>query len=105
MLSPLSPLLAQRGMEEVLTVLAFFGPFWLTIISLVSLGMILHYRRKARERELGAEMIRDMLARKMSVEEVERVLVAWAGRRSHLKKLVQAQMREPAAWGKPARAI
>ena len=45
-------------------------------------------------------MIRDMLGRKMTADEIERVLHAWTGRRAQLRKYVQEQERT-AAPGKP----
>ena len=98
------PLLAMHG-EEVFAILAFFGPFWLAVISISLVVTGLRHRRKSRETELGAEMIRDMLARKMTADEIERVLCAWGGRRAQLKKLVKAREQAYAPSGKPVSAL
>jgi hypothetical protein len=72
----LSPLLAEFKDYDTLI-------FWIaigTICVVPSLGYYIHHWRKS---ELDAELKRDMIARGMSAEEIERVLAAGTGGKSN----------------------
>ena len=99
------PLLAMNDVAEVFTVLFSVVPFWLAVIVITLTVLHLKYRQKCREIELGAAMVHDMLGRKMTTDEIERVLSAWAGRKSHLKKLARAREQAYAPSGKPVSAL
>jgi hypothetical protein len=95
------PLLAMHDVAEIFTVLVSVVPFWVAVITITLTVVHLKHRQRCREIELGAAMVHDMLGRKMATDEIERVLCAWAGRKSHLKKLVRAREQAYAPSGKP----
>jgi hypothetical protein len=68
-------LLAElEGMQIVFTVLAFYGPFWLAVVAITALVVLTRYYRRSRDRELTAQLLHEMLAQKMPVEEMERIM-------------------------------
>jgi predicted signal transduction protein with EAL and GGDEF domain len=74
---------------EVLSILAFFGSFWLSVTVITVTAMVLWHWRKSRMIEHGREIALEMLQRKMSAEEIERVLVAWSGNPSLARKVLE----------------
>jgi hypothetical protein len=50
--------------------------FWLAVAAMVIVPSALHYMRLARRDEHEAQLKRDMIARGMSADEIERVLAA-----------------------------
>jgi hypothetical protein len=98
-------LLAAPDENIPLIILSFYGPFWLAVLGITAIVLTLRHGRKLRELELGSQMIHDMLGRKMTPEEIQRVLIAWSGRRKQLKELVRQLESDnsPAPFnGKPA---
>jgi uracil DNA glycosylase len=98
---------AAPPVSEFFAAVAIFGP-WLTVIIITVTCVVLSHVRRSRERELGAEMIRDMLGKKMTANEIEQVLIAWGGRSRQVKKLLQEQVRAAAVnppAGKPVHAM
>jgi predicted transcriptional regulator len=62
----------------VYTLLAVFVP-GCTIGTILGLaGIYFTHKKDIRSRELAADLITQMLNRKMSVEEIERLLLAWS---------------------------
>jgi hypothetical protein len=53
--------------------------FWLAIAAMCIVPSVLYYLRAAKRDEREAELKRDMIARGMSAEEIERVLRANSG--------------------------
>ena len=54
--------------------------FWLAVAAMVIVPSVLHYMRQAKRDEQESELKRDMIARGMSAEEIERVLAAKSSR-------------------------
>jgi hypothetical protein len=50
--------------------------FWMTIAAIVIVPLVLNYMRQNKQHERETELKRDMIARGMSAEEIERVLAA-----------------------------
>jgi len=73
---------------EVLGILAFFGSFWLSVTTITVTALTYRYWRRKRTLDHGSEIVRDMLQRKMTADEIERVLVAWSGDSALAKKLI-----------------
>ena len=64
--------------NPVYVLLATFIPLGTVGIVLGLAGIIAYTRQKIRGQKLAADLVTQMLNRKMSVEEIERVLVAWS---------------------------
>jgi hypothetical protein len=60
-----------------------------TILGLA--GIIAYTRQYMRSREIAADLILQMLNKKMSVEEIERVLLAWSQDPEFAKTMTKAQ--------------
>lgn len=55
--------------------------FWVAVTVMVVVPAVLHYMRQAKRDEQETSLKRDMIARGMSAEEIERVLAAKSGGR------------------------
>ncbi len=73
-------LFAAQGYAEVLSILAFFGSFWLAVTIIASAAILTSYWRKSRERELSAQLVQQMLQQKMTSEEILRILTQFHGK-------------------------
>ena len=58
-------------------VLAFYGPFWLFLSVVVGLAVTLRHRRLREMQGAATALVDAMLARNMSSDEIERILIAW----------------------------
>lgn len=64
--------------NPVFILLAIFCPFGVVVTILGALAILAYHRQAMRTRELATELVLQMLNRKQSVEEIERVLLAWS---------------------------
>ncbi len=71
--------------------LAVFIPLGIVGITLGLAGIIAHTRKTIRTRELAADLILQMLNKKMTVDEIERVLLAWSQDPSLAKSMSNAR--------------
>lgn len=85
--------------NPVFVLLAVFIPLGTIGIVLGLAGIIAYTRQAIRSRELAADLITQMLNKKMSVEEIERVLLAWSQDAEFAKRLAA---RKPSVEAKPS---
>ena len=71
--------------------LAILIPVGIAGIVLGLAGIIAYTRQMMRSREIAADLIVQMLNRKMSVEEIERVLLAWSQDPDLAKSMARAR--------------
>lgn len=64
--------------NPVFVLLAVFCPFGIVGTIIGTIALLTYHQRVMRSRELAAELVLQMLNRKQSVEEIERVLLAWS---------------------------
>ena len=76
--------------NPVFVLLAVFIPLGTIGIVLGLAGIIAYTRQRIRSQELAADLITQMLSRKMSVDEIERVLLAWSQDPTLAKSLSKA---------------
>lgn len=81
---------ADHNFQTAWGMLSILGPLCFTGIVLGLAGIIAYHRQVVRTRELSAELVQQMLQRKMSVEEIERVLRAWSPDSDTEKTLTRA---------------
>jgi len=86
--------------NPVFVLLATFVPLGIVGIVLGLAGIMAYTRQAVRSRELAADLILQMLGRKMSVEEIERVMLAWSQDPALAKSMSKA--RKQLAEAKPA---
>ena len=86
--------------NPVYVLLAVFIPLGIIGITLGLAGIAAYARQTIRTRELAADLILQMLNKKMSVEEIERVLLAWSQDPTLAKSMSKA--RKLLGEGKPA---
>lgn len=77
--------------NPVFVLLAVFIPLGTVGIILGLAGILAYTRQRLRTMELAAELVQQMLSRKMSVEEIERVLLAWSQDPNLAKTLTRAR--------------
>jgi hypothetical protein len=86
---------ADQHTDQVLTLLVTLGPLCLVGTILGSIAILTAHWRASRQLELGAELIQRMLDRKLTGNEIERIVIAWAGDKSQLDALLKAVARVP----------
>jgi hypothetical protein len=82
---------------EVLGILAFFGSFWLAVTIITVTALTYSYWRAVRTMDQGREIALEMLQRKMTAEEIERVLAMWSGNRRLAKRMLEQHAGKQAA--------
>jgi hypothetical protein len=78
-------------MDQALELFAVFVPLCITGIVLGLAGILSSARKEIRNRELSADLVTQMLNRKMSVDEIERVLLAWSQDPEFAKSMAKAK--------------
>ena len=64
--------------NPVFVLIAVFTPLSIVAITLGLAGIFAYTRQRIRGQELAADLVTQMLSRKMTVDEIERVLLAWS---------------------------
>ena len=82
---------------EVLGILAFFGSFWLAVTIITVTTLTYRYWRSLRAMDQGREIVLEMLQRKMTADEIERVLAMWSGNRKLAKQIMKQNAGKQAA--------
>lgn len=77
--------------NPVFVLLAVFIPLGTIAVVLGLAGIVAYTRQRIRSQELAADLVQQMLSRKMSVEEIERVLLAWSQDPQLAKTLARAR--------------
>ena len=77
--------------NPVFVLLAVFIPLGTVGVILGLAGIVAYTRQRIRSQELAADLVQQMLNRKMSVEEIERVLLAWSQDPDLAKTLTSAR--------------
>jgi hypothetical protein len=78
-------------LDTVWVLLATLLPLAGTGIVLGLAGIVAYHRQTVRTRELSAELVQQMLQRKMTVDEIERVLLAWSQDRDLAQTMLHAR--------------
>jgi len=87
--------------NPVFVLLAVFIPLGTVGIILGTIGILAYQRVTLRSRELAADLITQMLGRKHSVEEIERVLLVWSHDPALARSLANAKQHFPASKPEP----
>jgi hypothetical protein len=77
--------------NPVFVLLAVFIPLGTVGVILGLAGILAYTRQRMRRLELATELVQQMLSRKMSVEEIERVLLAWSQDRDFARTMARAR--------------
>ena len=77
---------------EVLSILAFFGSFWLAVTTIAVTSITTRYFRLRREQQLGFELAMEAFSKHAKASEVERLLLAFGGDRKRAKWLSEGMV-------------
>lgn len=77
--------------NPVFILLAIFVPMGTVVVLLGLAGLVAYTRQRIRQMELAADLVQQMLSRKLSVEEIERILLAWSQDPKLAKTLTRAR--------------
>jgi Tfp pilus assembly protein PilE len=87
--------------NPVYVLLAIFTPVAIVGVILGTISILVYQRIILRSRELAADLIMQMLARKHTVEEIERVLLAWSHDAEFAKSMAKARKQLAASKPEP----
>lgn len=77
---------ANPDLTPTFILLSIFTPLGLIGTILGTVAIVTYHRRASRAQQIGGELVRQMLERNMSPDEIERVLAAWRHDPSVAKK-------------------
>lgn len=77
---------ANPDLTPTFILLSIFTPLGLIGTILGTVAIVTYHRRASRAQQISGELVRQMLERNMSAEEIERVLAAWRHDPSVAKK-------------------
>jgi len=75
-------------------ILAALIPIGLVGAPIAIAAILSYHRRQLRFREQCTELVREMLAKKMSVDDIERVIAAWRNDPRWAKQMLKRMKRE-----------
>jgi hypothetical protein len=87
--------------NPVFVLLAIFIPVGIVGTILGAISIFVYQRVTLRSREMASDLIMQMLNRKMSVDEIERVLLAWSQDPDLAKSMTKARKQLAASKPEP----